>query len=66
MVLYCKNMIIKPLFENKIFFLQSSKVGTFWEMRKKSCLSEKFYEKSFISIHFVLIFVPSKVMKNGL
>ena len=55
-----KKLIIKFLFQIKTYFLQSSKIRTFWEMDKKSCINENFYAKNFISIHFVLIFVPSK------
>jgi len=41
-----KKLIIKSLFRNETFFLQSSKVGTFLETSKKSCFSEKNYAKN--------------------
>jgi len=53
-------LILKPLFQYKTIFLQSSKVVTFLEMHKKKCFSEKNYAKTFISIHFVFIFVATK------
>jgi len=55
-----KKLIMKLLFQNKTFFLQSSKVVIFWETGKKSCFSEKICSKTFISKHFVLIFAFSK------
>jgi hypothetical protein len=53
---------MKPLFCDKTFFLQSSKVGTFSEIGKKSCVGAKNREKSF---HFKVIcsyFCPLKLL----
>jgi len=63
-VFYAKELIIKSLFQNKTFSLQSSKVGTFWEMRKKSCFLEKFYAKIFHFNVFCPYFCPLKCCKN--
>jgi hypothetical protein len=60
-----KKLIFKFLFQDNTYFLQSSKVGTFLETSKKSCFSEKTLQKIFISIVFVLIFVPSKQLKTS-
>jgi len=56
---------MKPLFWNNTFFLQSSKVVSFLEIGKKSCVSEKNREKSF---HFKMIcsyFCPVKTFDFG-
>ena len=55
-----KELIMKLLFQDDTFFLQSSKVRTFLETSKKSCFYEKICKKTSVSKHFVLIFVPSK------
>jgi len=55
-----KKLIMKLLFQNKTYFLQSSKIVIFWETGKKSSISEKICMKTFISKHFVLIFALAK------
>jgi hypothetical protein len=57
---YAKKLIIKTLFQYGTFFLQSSKVVYFLEMGKKSCLSEKIYEKNVQPNAFCPYFCPVK------
>jgi len=59
---FVKKLIIKSLFQNKTFFLQSSKVRTFCEMDKKSWFSIKNYAKKFHFNLFCPYFCPVKTM----
>jgi len=66
MVGCAKKLIIKSMFQNKTFFLQSSKVVTFWETSKKSWLLEKICAKKFHFNAFCPYFCPLKSVQKRL